>query len=370
MRKRLIPDTYREAIAEHKLRVVGYPEVADVQYRPGQALSYTATVDVAPDFALPDYRGIPVKQKETPVTDEDIQRTLDSLREQQAEFVNVEGRPLKTGDFAVVNYTGVAEGKPIAELVPDAQTLGEHKDFWLLINSDSFLPGFCDQLLGAQVGEKRQVLVNFPADFPQKTLAGKKATYFVDIIAIKEKKLPEPNDEFARKVGLESLDKLKAEIRQSLAAEREAEARAEMRRQVIDHLLSRVDFDLPESLVARETRSIIYDVVRENTLRGVSKQTLEEKKGEILGMASQSAKDRLRASFILDAIAERENITVTEEEMEARLASLAQRYRIAPERLKAQLAERDGLGEIEEQIRTGKTLDFLIANAKVERTKE
>lgn len=370
LRKRLIPDSYREAIAEQKLRVVGYPEVADVQYRPGQALSYTATVDVAPDFVLPDYRGIPVQQKESPVSDEDVQKTLDSLREQQAEFVNVEGRPLKTGDFAVLNYTGVAEGRPIAELVPDAPTLGEHKDFWLLISSDSFLPGFCDQLLGAQMGEKRQVLVNFPPDFPQKALAGKKATYFVDIVAIKEKKLPEPNDEFARKMGLESLDKLKAEIRQSLAAEREAEARAEMRRQVIDHLLSRVDFDLPESLVARETRSIIYDVVRENTLRGVSKQTLEEKKGEILGMASQSAKDRLRASFILDAIAERENITVTEEEMEARLASLAQRYRIAPQRLKAQLAERDGLEEIEEQIRTGKTLDFLLANAKVERTKE
>jgi trigger factor len=370
LRKRLIPDTYREAIAEQKLHVVGYPEVADVQYRPGQALTFTATVDVAPDFAVPEYKGIPVRKKETPVTDEDIQRTLDSLRDQQAEFINVEGRGLKTGDFAVLNYTGVADGKPIAELVPDAKTLGEHRDFWLLVSSDSFLPGFSDQLLGATVGEKRQVLVDFPADFPQTPLAGRKATYFVDVVAIKQKKLPETNDEFAKKVGADSLDKLKDEIRKSLAAEREAESRAEMRRQIMDYLLSRVEFDLPESLVAHETRSIIYDVVRENALRGVSKQMLEEKKGEIFGMASQSAKDRLRASFILDAIAEQEKITVTEEGMEARLASLAQRYRITPERLKAQLNERGGLGEIEEQIRTGKTLDFLIANAKVEPTKE
>jgi trigger factor len=370
LRTRLIPDTYREVIAEQKLRVVGYPEVTEVRYRPGQALGYTATVDVAPDFALPEYKGIPVKKKETPVTEEDVQQTLDSLRDQQAEFVNVEGRALKTGDFAVLNYTGVAEGRPIAELAPEEPTLGEHKDFWLWITSDSFLPGFCDQLLGAQVGEKRQVLISFAADFPHKTLAGKKATYFVDIVAIKEKKLPEPNDDFARKLGADSLDALKDQIRKGLAAEREAEAKADMRRQVIDHLLSRVDFDLPDSLLARETRSIIYDLVRENTLRGVSKEALEEKKGEIFDAASHSAKDRLRASFILDAIAERENITVTEAEVEARLASLAQRYRVAPERLKAQLTERGGLEDIEEQLRTAKTLDFLLANAKVEPTKE
>jgi trigger factor len=370
VRNRIIPDTYREAIAEHKLRVVGYPNVEKVDYEPGKPFVYTALVDTAPEFVLPDYKGIAVKKKETPVADADIEKTLESLRDQQAEFTDVTGRALKTGDFAVLNYTGVAEGKPIAELVPDAKTLGEHKDFWLLISSDSFLPGFCDQLTGAQTGEKRQVLLNFPADFPQKPLAGKKATYFVDVVAIKEKKLPEVNDEFAKKVGLESVAKLKEEIRKSHAAEHEAEATADMRKQIIDHLLGKVEFDLPESLIAQETRSIIYDVVRENSVRGVTKEMLESKKDEIYGMATQSAKDRLRTQFILDAIAEKEKITVTEQEMEARLATLAQRYRITPERLKAQLDERGGLGEVEGQILVGKTLDFLIANAKVETTKE
>lgn len=370
VRKRIIPDTYREAVAEQKLHVVGYPEVEKVEYQPGQPFVFTAVVDTAPEFALPEYKGIAVKKKETPVADEEINKTIEALRDQQAEFVNIEGRALKTGDFAVLNYTGVADGKPIAELVPDSKTLGEHKDFWLLISSDSFLPGFCDQLLGAETGEKRQVLVNFPADFPQKPLVGRKATYFVDMVAIKEKKLPEVNDELAKKVGVDSLEKLKDEIRKSLVAEREAESKNEMRKQIVDHLMSQVEFNLPESLVAQETRGIIYDVVRENSLRGVTKQMLEEKKDEIFGMATQSAKDRLRTTFILDAIAEKEKLTVTEEEMEARIASLAQRYRITPERLKAQLDERGGLGEVEEQIRAGKTLDFLIANAKVELTKE
>jgi trigger factor len=370
VRKRIVPDTYREAVAEHKLRVVGYPDIQNVSYQPGRPLTYTAAVDTAPDFTLPDYKAIPVQRKEKMVTEEEIARTIDALRDQQAEFVDVADRAIKTGDFAVLNYTGVAEGRPIGELVPDAKTLGEHKDFWLLISSEAFLPGFCDQLLGAQVGEKRQVLITFPPEFPQKALAGKKATYFVDVVAIKEKKLPEANDEFAKKMGLESVEKLKEEIRKSHATEHEAETTNEMRRQVIQHLLGKVEFDLPESLVAHETRSIIYDVVRENSLRGVTKDTLESKKDEIYGMATQSARDRLRTSFILDAIAEKEKISVTEQEVEARIATLAQRYRVTAERLKAQLEERDGLDEVEDQIRTGKTLDFLLANAKVETTKE
>jgi trigger factor len=370
LRKRIIPDTYRQALTEQKLRVVGYPQIESVNYQPGRPLIYTAAVDTAPEFKVPDYKGISLKRKEVPVQPQEIEQTLESLRDQQAEFVAVEGRGLRTGDFAVINYTGVADGKPIAELAPDAKTLGENKDFWVLVSSDSFLPGFCDQLLGAQAGEKRQVLIDFAADFPQKPLAGKKATYFVEVTGIKEKKLPELNDEFAKKVGVETLEKLKEEIRKSHAAERENQVQSDVRRQIVDYLLSKTSFELPESLVAQETRSIVYDLVRENTTRGVSKEQLEQKKDEILGFATQNAKDRLRSSFVLDAIAQQEQIKVDEAEVEQRIAQLAQRYRITPEKLKAQLAERDGLGEIEEQLLVGKTLDFLLANAKVEAVTE
>lgn len=369
LKKRIIPETYREALTEHKLKIVGYPQIESVDFAAGKPLVFTATVDTAPDFALPDYKRIPLKKKETPVTDDDIVKTLDSLRDQQADFVAVEGRGVRTGDFVVINYTGVADGKPIAELAPDAKTLGEHKDFWLLVSSDSFLPGFCDQLLGAPAGEKRQVMIDFPGDFPQTELAGKKATYFVDVTAIKEKKLPEANDEFAKKTGVDNLDKLKAEIRKSLEAEREAEAMSDLRRQVIEYLLAQVHFDLPESLVAQETRSIVYDLVRENSMRGVPKEQLEQKKDEIFGYAAKSAQDRIRLSFIVDAIAQAEKIAVEETEVEARLAALAQRYRTTPDKLKAQLDEKGGLGEVEEQILVGKTLDFLVANANVEPTK-
>ena len=176
-------------------------------------------------------------------------------------------------------------------------------------------------------------------------------------------------DDFAKKVGVDSVEKLKAEIRKGLLAEREQQANAELRKQIVDHLLSKVEFELPESLVAQETRSIVYELVRENTQRGVGKDVLESKKDEIFGYASQGAKERVRTSFILDAIAQAEKLTVTEAEMEQRLAAMATRYRMPAEKLKAQLDERGGLGEVEEQILVAKTLDFLLANAKVEAAK-
>ena len=370
VRKRLVPESYREALSQQKLRVVGYPEVKSVEYTPGKPLMFMAEVDTAPEFALPDYKGIAVKRKEAPVKDEDVQHTLAHLQEQQADFADVTGRGLRTGDFAVLNYSAVAEGKPLAELAPNAKTIAERKDFWVLMQSGSFLPGFSDQLLGAQIGEKRQVLVDFPADFPVKRLIGKKATYFVDVTAIKERKLPELNDEFAKKIGAESLDKLKEQIRSGIATEKENEMRADMRKQIVDQLLAKTPFDLPESLVAAETRSIIYDMVRENTMRGVTKEELEKRKDEIFGFAMQSAKERLRASFVLSAIADAEQIKVEKKELEEKLAQLAERYRVTPEHLKAQLVEKDGLGEIEEQIRVSKTLDFLLGNGKVETVTE
>ncbi len=366
VRRRLVPDAYREALAEHKLKAVGYPQVESVDCQPGRPMVVTAAVDTAPEFKLPDYKAVPVKRKAIEVKEEELTQTLEALRDQQADFVDVTGRALQTGDFAVISYSGIVEGKPIGDLAPSLKNMGERKDFWVLVQSDSFLPGFCDQLLGAQPGEKRQVLVDFPADFPQKALAGKKATYFVDLTAIKEKKLPEFSDEFAKKVGAESLEKLKEDVRKGVVAEREQEVNGDLRKQIVDTLLGQVEFELPESLVAQETRSIVYDVVRENTMRGASKEQLEQKKDEIFGFAMKSARDRLRASFVLDAIAQAENITVEDAEVENRIEQLAQRYRVTPERLKAQLAEKGGLDEMKEQILVGKTLDFLLANATVE----
>jgi trigger factor len=300
------------------------------------------------------------------VTDEDVAKMVDALRDEHADTLTVEDRGLKMGDYVHMDYTGIADGKPIVELVPDHTELGEYKGFWLLVESDAFLPGFCEQLLDARVGEKRQVLINFAADFGKKELAGRKATYFVDVTGIKEKKLPELNDEFAEKVGAKSLDELKKTVRKNMITQREKAVQNDVHNQIMDQLLKQTQFDLPESLVAAETRGIAHDLVREYTMHGVSREELEQRKSEIFSMATRNAKDRLRAAFILDAIAEKEKIEVEESEVNARIVQLAQHNRTTPERLKVQLMERGTLSQIENQIREGKTLDFLVTSAKVE----
>ena len=366
VRKQLIPEAYREAITEHQVKVVGPPQVADVTGGGGQALVFTATVDTAPDFQLPAYKGLALKKKVTPVSDEQVTEALNHFREQGAAFNEITDRGVQLGDFAIVSYSAVADGQPLGGLVADAKTLAENKDFWLLVQPDSFLPGFCDQLLGAKPGEKRQVVVNFPADFPQAGLAGKQATYSVDVTGLREKKLAELTDEFAKQHGAESVAKFTESVRAYLEAERKNEAETELRNQAVNQLLSQVEFDLPDSLVQAETRHVVYDVVRENSMRGATKEQLAGKKDEIFGFAQQTAKERLKSSFVLEAIAAAEKLSVAPTEVDERIAQLAQRYRVTPQRMRAQLEERDGLGEIEEQLLIGKALDFLIANATVE----
>jgi trigger factor len=366
VQKHLIPEAYREAITEHKLKVVGPPQVEGVKGAAGQGLVFTAVVDTAPDFKLPDYKGIALKKKVNPVKDEDVTEALNHLREQGAAFNEVTGRGLQHGDFAIISYTATLAGKPLAELVADAKTLAENKDFWLLVQPDSFLPGFCDQLLGAQAGEKRTVPVTFPADFPQAPLAGKQADYAVEVTGVREKKLAELTDEFAKQHGAESVAKLQESVRHYLEHERQNEAETDLRNQVVNHLLGKVEFELPDSLVQAETRHVVYDVVRENSMRGATKEQLAEKKDEIFGFAQQTARERLKSSFVLEAIAEAEKLAVEPKDVDARVAQMAQRYRVTPQRMRAQLEEKDGLGEIEEQLLIGKALDFLVANATVE----
>jgi trigger factor len=369
VRQRVIPESFRAALTEHKIHVVGEPVITKVNYTPGLSMTFEAEMDTAPEFPLPTYTGITVTRQPVTVTQEEIDRTIESLREQSAEFVDADDRPLATGDYGVISYTGVADGKPIKELAPDTPQLGEVKDIWLPIKSDAFLPGFCEQLLGMTKGEKRQVMVDIPADFNVAELAGKKAAYFVELTGIKQRKLPELNDEFAKKTNNNTVAELGENIRKMIEQDKEGHVKSEMRRQIMDYLMAQVTFDLPEQLVNQETSSIVRDVVRENVGRGATKEQLESQKDEILGFANRSARDRLKGSFILSAIATAEKIEATDAEVNERIATLARANRTSPAQLRAMLEKNNNLGSIEEQIVMSKTIDFLLSKATVESTK-
>lgn len=366
VQKSLIPKAYREAIRAQSLQPVGLPEIKDVQFGRGKPLAFTAELETAPDFALPDYKGIAVTRMPVTVSDEDVDKAVQALAAQRAELVDATGRGVAMEDFAVVNFSAVSDGKPLAELAPAAKALAERNDLLLMMSPDAFVPGFCEQLVGAMIGEKRQVLVDFPADFQVAEIAGKKATYFVEVTGMKQRKLPPIDDALASSFGKDlTLDKLKAAIRADIQRERERAAQTDAKNQVVEFLLSRTTFDLPPAMLANETRHVIQDIVRENTMRGIAREALVEKKDEIFQFASKNAADRLKASFILGKIAAQEKVEVQPQEIELRILQLAQRYEIQPVKLRKQLEERGGLDEIHEELLVAKTLEMLVSTATV-----
>lgn len=365
VKRELISENYRKAMQEQKLRGIGSPDIEEIQFGKGQTLQFAATVEIAPDFAIENYKGLRVKREARTVSDEDVEKALNVLREQQASYTDVT-RPVQNGDFVVVNYTGTSEGKPLTELAPTAKGLTQQTNFWMHVEPGSFIPGFTDQLIGANASDRRTVNVDFPADFVSAQLAGKKGVYEVEILQVKEKVLPEVNEEFAKKYGAEGVDKLREGIRRDLQNELEFKQRRDMRNQIVRSLLDSVQFDLPESVVLGETKNVIYDIVRENQERGISKDVIDQQKDEIYNVASNSAKDRVKANFILTQIAEKENIKVTDEELTQRILYLAHQNQIRPEKLVKQLKERNGIGALHEQILVSKVLDFLQEQAQVE----
>ena len=361
-KRKLIGDAYRKAMDEKKISVVGYPDIEEIQFGRSQVLQFAATVETAPEFELPEYKGLPAHIETKAVTDADVTRALDMLRGQHAKF-DTAARSLANGDIAVVNYSGTCEGKVITELAPTAKGLTEQKNFWVETTDGAFIPGFAAQLIGAQAGDKRTVNVDFPADFVTRELQGKKGVYEVELVEVKEKVLPALDEEFAKKFGAESLEKLTAGVRTDLENELKYSKTKAIRNQVVTALMSKVNFDLPESAVANETRNVVYDLVRQNTQRGVARELIETQKDEIYTAAAANAKERVKLAFIVGKIAAAEKIEVTQEDALRRAQSLAMMNQMPFDQFIKDLQKRNGVNELYEQVQHEKVLELLEKNA-------
>jgi trigger factor len=364
-KRKLISEAYRKAVEEQKLDVVSHPDIEEIQFGRGLPLQFAATIETAPEFELPEYKGLPIKREMQSVTDADIERALTLLRERQGSFAKVE-RPVQNADIAVVNYTGTCEGKPIAELAPAAKGLTEKKSFWVEVGANSFIPGFGEQLIGAKAGDKRTVTVDFPADFVTPQLAGKKGSYEVEVVEVKEKLLSVLDEALAKAYGAESLEKLQAGVRADLENELKFKQEKTLRSELVRALMGRINFDLPETAVARETRNVVYDLVQENAKRGIPREAIEQQKEQIYSAATRNAKERLKVQFLLQKIAEKEDIKVSQEEIAQRVHHLAGMYQIPADKFLRDLQKRNGLIEVYDQIMNEKVIDFLQQNAKIE----
>jgi len=366
--KKLVSKSYREAIEQEQLRVASLTNIEDVQFGEDKSMRFRATVVTAPEFDLPDYKNIAVQLTETKVSTAEVDEALERLRDQSADFVDVPGRGLQMGDFAVLDFEGSADNKPISEIAPQAsKNLQGGKKFWLHLEADNFLPKFCEQLIGQKPDETRLVIIHFPEDFPMKELAGKKADYAVTVREIKEKVLPAVDDAFAAKlVPGKSLPDLRQIIEHDIEHAKEHDAERAKESHILKYLHEQIHFELPPALLQNETRRALAELVQRNRERGVTDEMLKEKEKELIEGAAGLAVNRLKTNFILHRIAEQEKIQVAKEDVDLRIRQEAARYDISPDKMRKELQQKEALDDIAEQILLGKTLDFLKANVSVE----
>ncbi len=364
-KKKLIEDSFRGAAQQEKLNIVTTLDLEEQQFGRNQALQFTATIEIAPDFVLPNYKGLAARRELTAATEADVDRALSILRDQHAKYNDVE-RPLQEGDIAVVNYKGTTDGQPLTAIAPTALGLTSKENFWVLIKPASFLPGFTEPLVGAVKGDHRTVTVTLAEDFVHKELSGKTVVYEIDILGVKEKLLPVVDEAFAKQFGAADVATLMQGIRTDLQRELDFRQKRSVRDQLIKALTSQVDFELPESLVSNETRNLVYNIVNENQQRGVAKELIEQKRDEIYTNAQANARERVKTAFILNRIAAEEKLRVDDRDLTQRVLQLAQQNNLTPEKMVKAIQERNAVNEIRQDILTGKVLDFLEINAKVE----
>lgn len=366
VKTKLTREGYQDALKEKKLIVVTSSDLEEVQFARGQAYQFVVTVETAPEFDLPSYKGLPAKRPKAQVTDADVDAGLMALREQRVKHETVT-REIKEGDVAVVNYKGSCDGQPITALAPASRGIAEQKNFWINVHKEGFIPGFAEQLVGAKAGDKRTVTVTFPADFVTPQLQGKQGTYEVEVVEVKQKDIPDLNEELAKSYGAESVEKLREGVRKSLVDDTTRKIEISVTNQVMEGLLNQVNCDLPESVVKQETTNIVYNDVNQAQQRGATSEDLQKHKEQIYESASVRARNQVKAMFLLGKIAEKEGIKVEQNEAIQRIQQLAAYYDVPLEKYIKELQKQDGgVQQIFDQVLREKVVKFIVDNAAIE----
>jgi trigger factor len=351
----LVPRYFRKEAEKQGLVPVSQPRVTDLHIHEGEPLRFKASFEIMPEIKVEGYKELRAEHPEIAVKDEEVEEAMASVREQHATYTSVEGRPLQDGDFAQASM----DGRPKEA---EDKTQPVHMDEVLIeIGGKNTVPEFSENLRGANAGETREFEVKYPEDSTEKRLAGKTLVYTVKVQAIKQKNLPELNDEFAKELGeFTSLDQVRKQIRENMQAERKHDAEREAKDKLVNELVKRNDFEVPESLVDRQ-----IDLRLERGLRALAAQGMkmeDMKKMDLprlrAGQRDQAVQD-VKSSLLLDRIAELENIDVGEDELNHEIEALAQQTKQTSEAVRARLTQDGGLDRIRNRIRSEKTLEFL-----------
>ncbi|HJY88094.1 MAG TPA: trigger factor [Candidatus Acidoferrales bacterium] len=358
----LVPNRIEQAVSESKLVPVTRPQVDKVDFTEGGPLKFRATFEVLPEFTLGDYKNLDVEVEALEISDADVEKALTELRERAAVFVPIEGRAIQDGDYAQLKLLGtpVGGGEPL-----QADNVLCH------VGAEETLDAFNENLRGAQVGEHRRFEVRYPADYPDAKLAGKVIHYAIELLAIKEKKLPELNDEFAKEASdATTLEELRAKIRRSLEAARDDRQKDQARDRILSKLIAAHDFPVPDALVEHQMDVRLERAVRALAAQGVNPQAVNVDWVALRRRQRERAIEDVKAELILDRIATAEGIEVEEPELERELATLAERSGESASALRARLTKQGTLDRMKAKLRSDKTLEWLCRNTRIHTTAE
>ena len=355
----LVPRYFREETQKQKLQPVSQPRVTDLHFHDGEPLTFKASFEILPEFEVSPYGDLHIEKMDATITDEDVEQALNNLGEQRATYHPVEeGHALADGEFAVVSFKGTArQGDAEGEAKPV-----EVDEVMVQIAGENTIPEFSENLRGAKAGEQRSFEVKYADDFSDKRLAGKTMDYEVNVREIKTRSVPELNDEFARELGADfnTLDDLRTRLRENMITEKRHAAEHRGKDQIVEELVKRNDFPVPESMLEQQV-----DVRLERGLRALAAQGMKTEDMKRMDFARLRAGQReaavreVKASLILEQIADKEQIEVPEEELDGELQALAEHSKQTLEQVRARLTQDGGLDRIRHRLRNEKTLDFL-----------
>ncbi len=353
----LVPKYFRRAAEKQGLMPVSQPRVTDLHIHDSEPLRFKASFEVMPEIPVEGYKELRADKPEVVVSEEEVEQALDSVREQHATFTSVEGRPLADGDFAQASL----DGRPKDAQAPKDRNPVGMDEVLVEIGGKNTMPEFTEHLRGASAGEERTFDVNYPEDASDKRLAGKTFSYTVKIHAIKQKSLPELNDEFAKELGeFTSMDAVKKQIRENMEAEKRHTAEHEAKDKLVAELGKRNEFEVPESLVERQIDLRLERGLRALAAQGMKMEDMKKMDLPRLRVAQrEQALQDVKSSLLLERIAELEKITVSDDELNREVEALAKQTKQTPEAVRARLTQDGGLDRIRNRIRSEKALNFL-----------
>lgn len=356
----LIPEAYQNALAECDEEIVSQPKIEVTQIEKGKPFIFTAEVAVKPEVTLGEYKGVEVEKTDAEVTEEEVVAELNKVREQNSRTVTIEDRAIQDKDIAIIDFEGFIDG--------EAFEGGKGESYSLTIGSHSFIDTFEEQLIGKNIGEKCDINVTFPEEYHAKELAGKPATFKVEVKEIKVKELPELNDDFAQDVSeFDTLDAYKADVKAKLEEKKKDAAEAEKETKVIDKLIENATMEIPEAMIQTQVRQMADDFSRRLQAQGLTIEQYFQFTGltpdRLFEDMKPNALKKIQSRLVLEAVAAKENIQVTDEDLENEIKEIAEMYKMEADKIKEVMGEAER-EQMKKDIAVTKAVEIVVDSAK------